>query len=243
MKFRVFSCGLKMLVDINFYVYVIFKICRFYCVSTCTCHTLITVVSLCPYLGTLWAFFKQALVFMCLQYKSFENTIGEGKIALVTSNFPFSHCVFYPFWEHSAIFINFKIVVCKVFKSKICCLGKGKDNLTIPHLNFNIWIIPASTLDTKPQSTVRWVQIFGRGDVWFEFQTWPIPFWGLIIVIVWGFFLPLFIALTLIIHLIESSQWLWKNEELVKKLWEKVMNSLWQKGNFINPLPDDKISD
>ena len=24
---------------------------------------------------------KQALVFMCLQYKSFENTVGKGEIA------------------------------------------------------------------------------------------------------------------------------------------------------------------
>ena len=29
----------------------------------------------------LYAFPKQALVFMCLQYKSFENTAGKGEIA------------------------------------------------------------------------------------------------------------------------------------------------------------------
>ena len=39
---------------------------------------------------------KQALVFTCLQYKSFENTAGKGEIAQ-TSNFSFSHSVFYPF--------------------------------------------------------------------------------------------------------------------------------------------------
>ena len=55
---------------------------------------------------------KQVLVFMCLQYKSFENTVGKG----VTSNFSFSHSVFYPFVELSAIFINFRIVVCKIFQ-------------------------------------------------------------------------------------------------------------------------------
>ena len=31
---------------------------------------------------------KQALVFTCLQYKSFENTVGKGEL-LVTSNLPF----------------------------------------------------------------------------------------------------------------------------------------------------------
>ena len=49
---------------------------------------------------------KQALVFMCLQYKSFENTVEKEKL-LVTSNFSFSGSVFYPFGEHSATFIKF----------------------------------------------------------------------------------------------------------------------------------------
>ena len=39
---------------------------------------------------------KQALVFTCLEYKSFENTMGKGEI-LATNNFSFSHSVFYPF--------------------------------------------------------------------------------------------------------------------------------------------------
>ena len=38
---------------------------------------------------------KQALVFTCLRYKSFENTVGKEKL-LVTSNFSFSHSIFYP---------------------------------------------------------------------------------------------------------------------------------------------------
>ena len=47
---------------------------------------------------------KQALVFICLQYKSSENTVGKGDF---TSNFSFSQC-FLPFRELSAIFIKFK---------------------------------------------------------------------------------------------------------------------------------------
>ena len=35
---------------------------------------------------------------------------------LVTSNFSFSHSVFYPFREFSAIFVKFEIVVCKLFQ-------------------------------------------------------------------------------------------------------------------------------
>ena len=59
---------------------------------------------------------KQALVFTCLQYKSFKNIVGNGEIANVTSNFSFSHTVFYWFGELSAIFIQFEIVVCKLFE-------------------------------------------------------------------------------------------------------------------------------
>ena len=70
---------------------------------------------------------KQALVFTCLQYNSFENTVENGEIAheeqfllfLVFStrlkNFP-------PFSSNS------KLSSAKSFsldESKICCLGKG----------------------------------------------------------------------------------------------------------------------
>ena len=53
---------------------------------------------------------------MCLQYKSFENTVGERKKLLIMGNFPFSHNLSYPFGELSAIFIEFEIVVCKHFQ-------------------------------------------------------------------------------------------------------------------------------
>ena len=39
----------------------------------------------------------------------------EKEKLLVTSNFSFSHSVFYLFGEFSAIFIEFEIVVCNVF--------------------------------------------------------------------------------------------------------------------------------
>ena len=44
---------------------------------------------------------------------SLLKTLREKEKLLVSSNFSFSHSVFYPFRELSAIFIKFKIVVCK----------------------------------------------------------------------------------------------------------------------------------
>ena len=43
------------------------------------------------------------------------KTLWEKEKLLVTSNFSFSHSVFYPSRELSTMFINFKIVVCKLF--------------------------------------------------------------------------------------------------------------------------------
>ena len=45
---------------------------------------------------------------------SLLKTLREKKKLLVTSNFFFSHIVFYPFVEISAIFIKLEIVVCKL---------------------------------------------------------------------------------------------------------------------------------
>ena len=47
--------------------------------------------------------------------KPFENTVGKGEIAR-NENFSFTHTVFYPFRELSAIFIKFKVVVCRLFQ-------------------------------------------------------------------------------------------------------------------------------
>ena len=45
------------------------------------------------------------------------KTLWEKEKLLVTSNFSFSHNVYYPLGEHSAIFIRLEIVICKVWKS------------------------------------------------------------------------------------------------------------------------------
>ena len=44
------------------------------------------------------------------------KTLQEKEKLLVTSNFSFSHSVFYPFQKLSIIFIKFEIVVCKLFQ-------------------------------------------------------------------------------------------------------------------------------
>ena len=43
------------------------------------------------------------------------KTHWEKEKLLGKSNFSFSHSVFYPFGELSAIFIKFEIVICKLF--------------------------------------------------------------------------------------------------------------------------------
>ena len=63
----------------------------------------------------LTGFPKQALVFTCLQYKSFEITVGKGKIACHEQFLLFSQC-FLPLGDLSAFFIQLKIVVCKLFQ-------------------------------------------------------------------------------------------------------------------------------
>ena len=44
------------------------------------------------------------------------KTLWEKEKLLVTSNFSFSHSVFYPFGELSSIFIKFEIAVCRLFQ-------------------------------------------------------------------------------------------------------------------------------
>ena len=43
-------------------------------------------------------------------------TLLKKEKLLITSNFSFSHSVFYPLGELPAIFIRFKVVVCKLFR-------------------------------------------------------------------------------------------------------------------------------
>ena len=51
---------------------------------------------------------------MCLQFKSFENTVGKAEIARNKQFFLFLQR-FLPFWRTFAIFTKFEIVVCKLF--------------------------------------------------------------------------------------------------------------------------------
>ena len=52
---------------------------------------------------------------MCLQYESFENTVGKGKIACNEQFLRFQQC-FLPLWRTFHYFIEFEIVVCKLFQ-------------------------------------------------------------------------------------------------------------------------------
>ena len=54
--------------------------------------------------------------FLCVWSTSVLKTLLEKKKLLVPSNFSFSHTVFYPFEELSAIFIEFEIVIWEVFQ-------------------------------------------------------------------------------------------------------------------------------
>ena len=47
---------------------------------------------------------------------SLLKTMWEKEKLLMTCSFSFFHSVFYPFGELSAVFIKFKIVVCKLFQ-------------------------------------------------------------------------------------------------------------------------------
>ena len=54
--------------------------------------------------------------FLCVCSTSLLKTVREKEKLLITSNFSFFHSVFHPFGEFSAIFIKYKIVVCKLFQ-------------------------------------------------------------------------------------------------------------------------------
>ena len=54
--------------------------------------------------------------FLCVYIMSLLKTLWEKEKLLVTSNFSFSHSVFYPFGELSAFFFELEIVVCKLFQ-------------------------------------------------------------------------------------------------------------------------------
>ena len=66
--------------------------------------------------------------FLCLCSASLFKTLWEKEKLLITSNFSFSHSVFYLFGELSTIFNKFEIVVCQLFhfgRVYNLLLGKG----------------------------------------------------------------------------------------------------------------------
>ena len=52
---------------------------------------------------------------MCLQNKSFENTMRKEKL-LMMSNFSYTQSVFYPFGDFSAISLNLKLLSTNSFE-------------------------------------------------------------------------------------------------------------------------------
>ena len=70
---------------------------------------------------------KQALVFTCLQYESFENTVGKGEIARNEQFLLFPRC-FLPVQRAFHFHQILKLSSANSFsleESKICRLGKG----------------------------------------------------------------------------------------------------------------------
>ena len=65
-----------------------------------------------------WTFnpFPNKPWFLCVCSTSLLKTLREKEKLLITSNFFFSHSVFYLFGKLSSIFIKYKIVVCKLFQ-------------------------------------------------------------------------------------------------------------------------------
>ena len=59
---------------------------------------------------------------------SLLKTLWKKEKLLVMSNFSFSHCVFFPFWKLSAIFIIFELLSANSFsfkESQFCRCGNG----------------------------------------------------------------------------------------------------------------------
>ena len=87
----------------------------------------------------LFNFQTSRLVFTCLQYKSLK-TLWEKKKLLVTSNFSFSHGVFYLFAEVSVIFIKFKVFVCSLFQfGRVLNLSFWKGLNSLPNNKILHW--------------------------------------------------------------------------------------------------------
>ena len=95
--------------------------CRKHCQKkTIACNKQFLLFSQCflPYMALIFHFnpFPNKPWIFSVCSTSLLKTLWEKEKLLVTSNFSFSHSVFYSFRELSAIVIKFKIIVCKLFQ-------------------------------------------------------------------------------------------------------------------------------
>ena len=85
--------------------------------------------------------FPNKPLFLCVCSTSLLITLWEKEKLLVMSHFSFSHSVFYPDGEVSAIFLKFKFVVYKLFQfGRVLNLsfGKGLNSETLKY-KLNVW--------------------------------------------------------------------------------------------------------
>ena len=154
---------------------------------------------------------KAPLIMKCaLQFKIGLNTFPhkalflcetrwEKEKLLVTSNFSFSHSVFYPFFRIFLLFsLNLKLSSANcpnLDQSKILLFGKGLSLLC----------------EAEPHSLVRSIVDLRTGGGWFDYRLVQYSLRGLMIVIATWFIplSPLSVISTIVMW--ESSQWLGKN--------------------------------
>ena len=80
--------------------------------------------------------FPKQTLFLDVCSTSLLKTLWEKEKLLVTSNFSFSHSVFYQFGELSAIFIKLVIVICELFQfRRVENLSFGKGLNTIQSIS------------------------------------------------------------------------------------------------------------
>ena len=101
---------------------------------------------------------KQALVFTCLQYKSFENFVGIGEIARNKQFLLFPHC-FLPFWRTSYHFHQIQ--------------NCHQQTLSVwMSLKFVVWervkklspsAKPQQIISCSPMLSVEWIKIWSVG--------------------------------------------------------------------------------
>ena len=84
------------------------------------------------------SFPNKSCFFTCLQYKSFETTVGKGETACYEYFLLFSYC-FLPFWQTFCHFHQIWIVFCKLLiwtRPRLCPLDKELNNWFKPCNSF-----------------------------------------------------------------------------------------------------------